>query len=218
MSRFRTLQREPAASSGYSRVADHPRSTCSIQNLCSNNVTASNFPHRSAWDSDSLPCQAINPPYRWWRAPSSSLLMVNADRSSASYCRTPQRSPTSCASSARCTPRRSITTRPSPSSKPGPRSLEDLRSEPGSPMVWEQGIQTFRRASPWTAALFTTVGSGLPAFRTSRDPVPFRQGPGALPPGSRRIVEIDAAKDARCIASTARSPGSTIAPAQHYSQ
>ena len=52
------------------------------------------------------------------RAAFGSRGTARAVRRSASCCRTPRASPTVCASSSRCTPRRSITTRRSPSSRP----------------------------------------------------------------------------------------------------
>ena len=65
---------------------------------------------------------------------------------SASCCRTPRASPTSSASSSRCTPRRSTTTRPSPSSRPGP-------SSPGRPSI-----------GAWLAYGLGSENQDLPAF------------------------------------------------------
>ena len=172
--------REPAASSGYSRVAGHPRSTCSIQNLCSSNVTASNFPHRFAWDSDSPPCLEINPPCHWWRAPSSSLLMgkrIAVQRVTATH-----------RSDRRQVVHRPLAAHPGDQSRPGhhlrPNRLRDRRKtfDRSLALLWSGSRESrpsgeHRHGDPeqeWTAALFTTVGSGLPAIGTSRDPVPFR--------------------------------------------
>ena len=52
-------------------------------------------------------------------------------RGSANCCRTRREWPTSCASSSRCTPRRSITIRPSPSSRPGHNCRAGRASAPG---------------------------------------------------------------------------------------
>ena len=89
-------------------------------------------------DADELPGRAEHVqvrPARQERAPGS-----------ANCCRTRRRSPTSCASSSRCTPRRSTTTRRSRSSRPAP-------SSPGRPSI-----------GAWLAYGLGSENHDLPAF------------------------------------------------------
>ena len=124
---------------------------------------------------------------------SSSRSTAKAGRGSASCCRTRRRSPTSCASSSRCTPRRSTTTRRSRSSRPGRSSPAGRASGRGWPTAWaatNQDLPAFvvrwsRRNSSAGQPLYDRLwGSGfLPSqyqgvkFRSGGDPVLYLSNP-----------------------------------------
>jgi len=84
--------------------------------------------------------------------------------------RTPPASPTSFASSNRCSPRRSTTIRRSPFSKPAPNSPAARRSARGSPTASARPTRTCRRSSssspPAKVTNRSTRGCGVPVSST----------------------------------------------------
>ena len=86
-------------------------------------------------------------PFRWRRRCSSSRSTGNPARGSASCCRTRRRSPTTCASSSRCTPRRSITIPASRSSRPASSWRAGRASGRGCPTASAARTRICRRSS-----------------------------------------------------------------------
>ena len=109
-----------------------------------------------------------------------------------------------CASSSRCTPRRSTTTRRSRSSRPvaAGRPAGDGRVAVVRPRDGQREPAGVRRADVArargrSAAVLAAVGQRLPAVAAPGRAVPRRQGPGAVPRRSRRRQPDHAPADAR---------------------
>ncbi len=86
-----------------------------------------------------------------FRSPPSRFVSRSTARAapgSASCCRTPRASPTSCASSSRCTPRRSTTIRRSRSFRPGRNLPAGRASAPGCPTAWAARTRICRPSWP----------------------------------------------------------------------
>ena len=185
----RTTPRGPSASSTCSRAAGRPSRTCSTTSRCSNEKNGEDLPDhvRGGQRLTGMSRQpGVAPAGRLAR--SSSPSTASAARGSASCCRTPPASPTSCASSSRCTPRRSTTTRRSRSSRPARRSPAGRRI--GSWLSY--GLGSMNENLPAFVVLVTKGKGDQPlyarlwgnGFLDSPAPgraVRRRQGPGALP-------------------------------------
>ena len=137
------------------------------------------------------------------RRTSSSRSTANLVRGSATCCRTRRRSSTTCASSSRCTPRRSTTIRASRSSRPAPSWPDGRASARGFPTAWAARTATCRRSWSWCprapdgpAISRSTTGlwgSGfLPSkyqgvkFRSTGDPVLYLSNPTGFSSDARR--------------------------------
>ena len=135
-------------------------------------------------------------------ASSSSRSTARAAPGSANCCRTPRRSPTSCASSSRCTPRPSTTTRRSRSSRParsspaGPSMGAWLSYGLGSDERQPAGVRRADVAGPqgdqplysrlWGSGFLPSQHQGV-QFRRGKDPVLYlEQSRRRRSPTSRR--------------------------------
>ena len=146
----------------------------------------------SAWASGSPACRPTRRRCRWPARSSSSPSTARAAPGSASCCRGRRRSPTSCASSSRCTPRRSTTTRRSRSSRPATSSPAGRAWARGSATAWAARTRTcpafvvlISQGPHRPAALRAALGQRLPADASTRacssaaasDPVLYLEEP-----------------------------------------